>query len=127
MLHKKTIAMNIMGAIAWVALGVALFPNQPAHDPLNMSLSAVLLYALIVSVPLKTAFVLYKQNGFKQNTIAQALNYALIIFFVFSYVGIILSEKNMFTKIFDLPLFISLFVIVIPSLINLRALKQLRS
>ena len=127
MLHKKTNAMNIMGAMAWVALGFALFPNQPAHHPLNMPLSAVLLYALIVSVPLKTAFVLYKQNGFKQNTIAQALNYALIIFFVFSYVGIVLSEKSMFTKMFDLPLLISLFVIVIPSLINLRALKQLRA
>jgi FtsH-binding integral membrane protein len=126
-MNTKLIVMNLVGGVAWLLLGIALYPSHFTQQSLNVPLSAILLYAMIALVPLKTAFVLYKKNKFKQNLIAQAFNYALIIFFVFSYIGIVLTEKSMFTKMFDLPLFISLFVIVIPSFINLRALKQLRN
>ncbi len=126
-MNTKLIVMNLVGGVAWLLLGIALYPSHFTQQSLNVPLSAILLYAMIALVPLKTAFVLYKKNKFKQNLIAQAFNYALIIFFVFSYIGIVLTEKSLFTKMFDLPLFISLFVIVIPSFINLRALKQLRN
>lgn len=124
---KKLIVMNLVGGIAWLLLGVALYPSQLTEQSPNLPVSAILLYVMIAAVPLKTAYVFYRKNKMLANSAAQVFNFALIVFFVFSYVGIILIEKSMFTKIFDYPLLISLFVIVIPSLINIRALKKLRA
>jgi hypothetical protein len=124
---KKLIVMNLVGGIAWLLLGVALYPSQLTEQSPNLPVSAILLYVMIAAVPLKTAYVFYRKNKMLANSAAQVFNFALIVFFVFSYVGIILIEKTMFTKIFDYPLLISLFVIVIPSLINIRALKKLRA
>ena len=124
---KKLIVMNLVGGISWLLLGVALFPSQLTQQSPSLPVSAILLYVMIAAVPLKTAYVFYRQNKMLANSAAQVFNFALIVFFVFSYVGIILIEKSIFTKIFDYPLLISLFVIVIPSLINIRALKKLRA
>ena len=124
---KKLIVMNLVGGIAWLLLGVALYPSHLAQQSPSLPVSAILLYVMIAAVPLKTAYVFYRKNKMLANSAAQVFNFALIVFFVFSYVGIILIEKSMFTKIFDYPLLISLFVIVIPSLINIRALKKLRA
>ena len=124
---KKLIVMNLVGGIAWLLLGVALYPSGLTEQSASLPVSAILLYVMIAAVPLKTAYVFYRKNKMLANSAAQVFNFALIVFFVFSYVGIILIEKSMFTKIFDYPLLISLFVIVIPSLINIRALKKLRS
>ena len=119
--------MNLVGGIAWLLLGVALYPSDLTEQSPNLPVSAILLYVTIAAVPLKTAYVFYRKNKMLANSAAQAFNFALIVFFVFSYVGIILIEKSIFTKIFEYPLLISLFVIVIPSLINIRALKKLRA
>jgi hypothetical protein len=124
---KKLIVMNLVGGIAWLLLGVALYPSGLTEQSASLPVSAILLYVMIAAVPLKTAYVFYRKNKMLANSAAQVFNFALIVFFVFSYVGIILIEKTMFTKIFDYPLLISLFVIVIPSLINIRALKKLRA
>lgn len=124
---KKLIVMNLVGGIAWLLLGVALYPSHLTQQSPSFPVSAILLYVMIAAVPLKTAYVFYRKNKMLANSAAQVFNFALIVFFVFSYVGIILIEKSMFTKIFDYPLLISLFVIVIPSLINIRALKKLRA
>lgn len=124
---KKLIVMNLVGGIAWLLLGVALYPSGLTEQSASLPVSAILLYVMIAAVPLKTAYVFYRKNKMLANSAAQVFNFALIVFFVFSYVGIILIEKSMFTKIFDYPLLISLFVIVIPSLINIRALKKLRA
>jgi hypothetical protein len=124
---KKLIVMNLVGGIAWLLLGVALYPSGLTEQSPSLPVSAILLYVMIAAVPLKTAYVFYRKNKMLANSAAQVFNFALIVFFVFSYVGIILIEKSMFTKIFDYPLLISLFVIVIPSLINIRALKKLRA
>lgn len=124
---KKLIVMNLVGGIAWLLLGVALYPSHLTQQSPSLPVSTILLYVMIAAVPLKTAYVFYRKNKMLANSAAQVFNFALIVFFVFSYVGIILIEKSMFTKIFDYPLLISLFVIVIPSLINIRALKKLRS
>lgn len=124
---KKLIVMNLVGGIAWLLLGVALYPSHLTQQSPSLPASAILLYVMIAAVPLKTAYVFYRKNKMLANSAAQVFNFALIVFFVFSYVGIILIEKSMFTKIFDYPLLISLFVIVIPSLINIRALKKLRA
>ena len=124
---KKLIVMNLVGGIAWLLLGVALYPSHLTQQSPSLLVSAILLYVMIAAVPLKTAYVFYRKNKMLANSAAQVFNFALIVFFVFSYVGIILIEKSMFTKIFDYPLLISLFVIVIPSLINIRALKKLRA
>ena len=124
---KKLIVMNLVGGIAWLLLGVALYPSGLTEQSASLPVSAILLYVMIAAVPLKTAYVFYRKNKMLANSAAQVFNFALIVFFVFSYVGIILIEKSMFTKIFDCPLLISLFVIVIPSLINIRALKKLRA
>lgn len=126
-MSKKLIVMNLVGGIAWLLLGVALYPSHLTEQSPNLPVSATFLYVMIAAVPLKTAYVFYRKNKMLANSAAQVFNFALIIFFVFSYLGIILTERNLFTQLFDLPLFISLFVIVIPSLINIRALKQLRS
>lgn len=124
---KKLIVMNLVGGIAWLLLGVALYPSGLTEQSASLPVSAILLYVMIAAVPLKTAYVFYRKNKMLANSAAQVFNFALIVFFVFSYVGIILIEKSMFTKIFDYPLLISLFVIVIPSIINIRALKKLRA
>lgn len=124
---KKLIVMNLVGGIAWLLLGVALYPSGLTEQSPSLPVSAILLYVMIAAVPLKTAYVFYRKNKMLANSAAQVFNFALIVFFVFSYVGIILIEKSMFTKIFDYPLLISLFVIVIPSIINIRALKKLRA
>ena len=124
---KKLIVMNLVGGIAWLLLGVALYPSGLTEQSASLPVSAILLYVMIAAVPLKTAYVFYRKNKMLANSAAQVFNFALIVFFVFSYVGIIRIEKSMFTKIFDYPLLISLFVIVIPSLINIRALKKLRA
>jgi len=124
---RKLIVMNLVGGIAWLLLGVALYPSDLTEQSPNLPVSAILLYVTIAAVPLKTAYVFYRKNKMLANSAAQVFNFALIVFFVFSYVGIILIEKSIFTKIFDYPLLISLFVIVIPSLINIRALKKLRA
>ena len=124
---KKLIVMNLVGGIAWLLLGVALYPSHLTQQSPSLPVPAILLYVMIAAVPLKTAYVFYRKNKMLANSAAQVFNFALIVFFVFSYVGIILIEKTMFTKIFDYPLLISLFVIVIPSLINIRALKKLRA
>jgi hypothetical protein len=126
-MYKKLIVMNLVGGIAWLLLGVALYPSGLTEQSASLPVSAILLYVMIAAVPLKTAYVFYRKNKMLANSAAQVFNFALIVFFVFSYVGIILIEKTMFTKIFDYPLLISLFVIVIPSLINIRALKKLRA
>lgn len=124
---KKLIVMNLVGGIAWLLLGVALYPSGLTEQSPSLPVSAILLYVMIAAVPLKTAYVFYRKNKMLANSAAQVFNFALIVFFVFSYVGIILIEKSMFSKIFDYPLLISLFVIVIPSIINIRALKKLRA
>jgi hypothetical protein len=124
---KKLIVMNLVGGIAWLLLGVALYPSHLTQQSPSLPVPAILLYVMIAAVPLKTAYVFYRKNKMLANSAAQVFNFALIVFFVFSYVGIIRIEKSMFTKIFDYPLLISLFVIVIPSLINIRALKKLRA
>ena len=124
---KKLIVMNLVGGIAWLLLGVALYPSGLTEQSPSLPVPAILLYVMIAAVPLKTAYVFYRKNKMLANSAAQVFNFALIVFFVFSYVGIILIEKSMFTKIFDYPLLISLFLIVIPSLINIRALKKLRA
>jgi hypothetical protein len=124
-MYKKMIFMNVLGGIAWVLLGMALYPSQLSHQSLNLPLAAILLYAMIVAVPFKTAYVFYVKNQKLPNSAAQVLNYALIIFFVFSYVSILATEKNVGAEPYDLPLLISLFLVVIPAILNIQFLKRL--
>jgi membrane protein DedA with SNARE-associated domain len=125
MFYKKMIIMNLFGAIAWVLLGIALYPSKLEHHSLNLPLSAILLYAMIVAVPLKTAFVFFQKNKKLANSTAQVLNFALAIFFVFSYINILVTESNVDTRPYDIALLISLFLIVVPALLNIKFLRKL--
>lgn len=124
-MYKKMILMNVIGGIAWVFLAMALYPSQLSQQSLNLPLAAILLYGMIVIVPFKTAYVFYSKNQKLPNSAAQVLNYALIVFFVFSYVSILATEKNVGAEPYDLPLLISLFLIVIPAILNIQFLKRL--
>ena len=125
MIYKKMVVMNVLGGIAWILLGIALYPSQISQQSLNLPLSAALLYVMIAAVPLKTAYVLYRKNQSLANSAAQVFNYALIVFFVFSYVSILVAEKNVGDEARDFPLFISLFLIVLPAILNIKFLKRL--
>lgn len=124
-MYKKMIVMNLFGGIAWLLLGIALYPSHLTSQTLNLPLAAFLLYAMIVVVPFKTAYIFYLKNQTLPNSVTQVFNYALIVFFVFSYVSILSTEKDVSAAFDDLPLLISLFLIVVPAILNIQFLRRL--
>ena len=126
MMHKRILAMNVVGSLAWAIAGYLLMISHSVGFFDNIPIATLFLYALIVSVPAITAYSLFRRHTAKLNLVVQALNYFLSTYFIFSYIQVALAEKTMTLKSFDWALFISLVLVVLPSIINIRSLRHLR-
>jgi len=126
MIHKRILAMNVVGSLAWAIAGYLLMISHSVGFFDNIPIATLFLYALIVSVPAITAYSLFRRHTAKLNLVVQALNYFLSTYFIFSYIQVALAEKTMTLKSFDWALFISLVLVVLPSIINIRSLRHLR-
>ena len=114
--------MNVIGALGWVSLGLILGVSGAIDIENSLSISALLLYALLFVVPAITAYALANRHIHHFNLIVQALNSLLLVYFVFNYLQIVLEEKTLI----DWALFITLLLVVIPTSINIGCLRHLR-
>ena len=126
MMHKRILAMNVVGAFGWAIAGYLLMISHSVGFFDSIPTATLFLYALIVLVPAITAYSLFRRHTAKLNLMVQALNYFLSTYFIFSYIQVALAEKTMSLKSFDWALFISLVLVVLPSIINIRSLRHLR-
>ena len=113
--------MNVVGALGWLLMGVLLYPQPTPWQPLNLSLSLTLIFGCIITVPLLTAYVIFHHQHGHLNIFGQICNFALLAFFSFSLVDIILQRINL-----DWALFIAFLIIVLPAALNLITLRKIR-
>ena len=76
--YKKTRGMNIIGAIGWALVGVALFFNKIGEQPASVLITIVLMYALLVAVPSMSACALSVESSRRQRTLMIWANWFLI-------------------------------------------------
>ena len=66
--YKKTRVMNVIGAVGWALVGIALFSNKMDEQSTGILITIVLMYALLVAVPTITARALSANSSRQQRT-----------------------------------------------------------
>jgi len=121
MIHKRIFWMNVVGAMGWLLMGVLLYPQPTPWQPLNLALSLTLIYACIIAVPLLTAYVIFHHKHGHLNILGQIGNFAILAFFSFSLIDLLLESTGL-----DFALFIAFVIIVLPATLNLVTLRKIR-
>ena len=117
--YKKTRVMNIIGAVGWALVGVALFFNKMGEQSAGILITIVLMYALLVAVPTVTARALSANSSRQRRTAMIWANWFLIGLWCFSLIG------SLFMHVGLAQVIPGILAFVIPEAINIRALRTL--
>ena len=125
---KKTMIMNIIGGVCFLIMGIALYLNKTNSEQSMSLLFITSAYSVLCGSAFGSAYALSAQAGSKLQLVMISINWLFIGIFILSAVVIIISAWSSLdaigSKIF--PLIPAVFMFVIPQLININALKQLR-
>ena len=120
-MYKKTINMNLVAAIGWALVGLALFIQKFGEVSAGTLVSIALLYAVIIGVPALTARALKATAG---QTLRKSMIFAngmLIVLWVLSTTAAVYLGVGVPAALLGVLAF------VVPEAINIRALRMLRA
>lgn len=120
-IDKLVFLMNLIAVPAWLVITLLLIPYGTDHSVMHEQFSTALFFTGITCIPAFTAFCLFNRKRGRINLAAQILNYALAIFYGFSFFALLRADNA------DVVISLITFAIVIPALINIVVLKKLRN
>lgn len=116
---QKTRVMNMVGAVGFSILGVALFFNKLYDQPPRVIATIVLMYAFLVFVPAGTARALSQTGSRKLQRTMLIANWSVIALGCIALVAPIFIHQPLSIV---MAMGIALFF-VLPEAINIRALR----
>ena len=111
--------MNIIAAIGWALIGIALFFNKLGEQSASILTLIILLYALIVALPAFTARALSINASRRLRKIMILANWSLIGLDIFAIVG------SIFLHSLSLLGLLGILFFIVPAGINILALRAL--
>ena len=111
--------MNIIAAIGWALIGIALFFNKLGEQSAYFLTIIILIYALIVALPAFTARALSINASQRLRKIMITANWSLICLNTFSIIF------SIFLHSLSLLGVLSILVFIVPAGINILALRAL--
>lgn len=111
--------MNVVGAIGWSIMGIALFVNKLGEQSAGVLATIVAIYAVVVSVPSGTALAISKAGRVRLQQSMLWANGLLIGFWCLSLVSVVLIRQTVGVALLGALFF------VVPQAINIRALRAL--
>ena len=123
--HKKTFWMNVVGAIGWLGLTIAMYHYQTVQHELVGMLIATFIYSCVIAVPLVTAIRLGYTSNKIINWLALLGNCTAIIgCFIYSAI-LIYVQPNILLTWDALAFPITFLMFALPAAINLRVLRTI--
>ena len=119
----KTRWMNVFGAVGWGIVGVMLFFNKVDEQPAGVLAGITLMYLVLASIPVGTAFALSTSASARLRTSMMWSNWALIGLWCLGTVGAIYIPKTL-TAAQLWGAVGGALVFVLPQWINIRALRS---
>ena len=127
MSHKKTFWMNVVGAVGWLVLTIAMYLHQGVEHELAGALIATFIYSCVIAVPLVTALRLGNSSNKVINWLALFGNCSAIIgCFIYSAI-LIYVQPNILLTWDALAFPITFLMFALPAAINLKALRAARA
>lgn len=127
MKHKKTFWMNVVGAVGWLVLTIAMYLHQEVEHELAGALIATFIYSCVIAVPLVTALRLGNSSNKVINWLALFGNCSAIIgCFIYSAI-LIYVQPNILLTWDALAFPITFLMFALPAAINLKALRAARA
>lgn len=115
---KKTFIMNIVAAIGWGVVGIALFLNKYDSVSVGVLSSIIALYAVMVGVPALSARALSPATGPRLRKAMIFANGALVVLWAISTITSIYLGVGVASALAGVVAF------VIPEVINIQALRS---
>lgn len=119
----KTRWMNVFGAVGWGITGVMLFFNKVGEQPASVLVGITLMYLVLVSIPVGTAFALSTSASARLRTSMLWSNWALIAFCCLGTVSALFLSTSKGASQFWSVVGAALFFVV-PAWININALRS---
>jgi len=125
---KKTMIMNIVGGALLLITGVALYLNKMNSDLGTVLIAIIIMYSILCGTAFGSAYAVRTVAGSKFQLSMLIVNWLFIGIFILGALGVFISAwSNKDTMIRMLvSLGSGIFMFVIPQLINIKALNQLR-
>ena len=122
--YKKTFWMNVVFSALAVSLAIVAFWLHISEHGFRHLPVFVFAYSCIIATPLLTAMALKQYNSVKLRFSAQALNCLVLMYVLYQLIYSTTGNLSMDKKAMQAVLFAYFFILVIPSLINLKALSK---
>ena len=124
MQYKKTFWMNVVFTTLAILLAIAAFCLHVSEHGLEHLPVFIFGFSCIIAIPLTTAIALKQYNSVKLRLSAQALNCLVLMYVLYQLIYSTTGNLSMDKKVMQAVLFVYFFILVIPSLINLKALSK---
>ena len=119
--------MNVVGAVGWLVLTIAMYLHQGVEHELAGALIATFIYSCVIAVPLVTALRLGNSSNKVINWLALFGNCSAIIgCFIYSAI-LIYVQPNILLTWDALAFPITFLMFALPAAINLKALRAARA